>query len=98
MGFLVGDDDELVAAKVTETLQPTALISTSSPLQVLEEELVRSVTRHVERPAIIVLSAPDAPAAARVEEVRAWTGSRAFVATAVASATWEPAYPVVEVV
>jgi malate dehydrogenase (oxaloacetate-decarboxylating) len=67
---------------VVEALQPTALISTSSPLLVLEEEVVRSVTRHLERPAIIVLSAPDAPTAARAEEVRAWTGGRAFVATA----------------
>jgi len=81
----LGERRELAAA--VSAIRPTALIGTSGQPGLFDEELVREVARHVERPAIFPFSNPTDHSEARPEDLLAWTGGRALVA---AGSPFEP--------
>lgn len=66
---------------VIENVRPTVLIGTSGQPGTFTEEAVRSMARHVERPAIFPLSNPTSRSEARPFDVLTWTDGRALVAT-----------------
>src|SRR5688572_30446797 len=66
---------------VVRALRPHALIGVSGATGAFTEAVVKEMARHVERPLILPLSNPTSQAEARPEDVLAWTGGRALVAT-----------------
>ena len=78
-GLGPGDPSGLLA--VVRQLRPTALIGVSGAPGTFTEDVVREMARHVERPLILPLSNPTSQAEARPDDVLAWTGGRALVAT-----------------
>ena len=66
---------------VVAALRPTALIGTSGQPGLFGEDLVREMARHVDRPAIFPFSNPTDNSEARPEDLLAWTGGRALIAT-----------------
>jgi malic enzyme len=67
---------------VVRALQPTAIVGTTGVPGLFNEELAAEMARHVERPTILCLSGTAANGEATPEDMAAWTGGRALVATA----------------
>jgi len=67
--------------QVVEQVKPTVLIGTTGQPGMFTEEVVRSIARHVERPAILPLSNPTSRSEAIAADLIAWTDGRALVAT-----------------
>jgi malate dehydrogenase (oxaloacetate-decarboxylating) len=68
-------------AAVVEAVRPTVLIGTSGAPGTFTEAAVRTLARHAARPIVLPLSNPTAYAEATPEQILAWTGGRALVAT-----------------
>jgi malate dehydrogenase (oxaloacetate-decarboxylating) len=66
---------------VVEHARPTVLIGTSGQPGTFTENLVRTMARHVQRPAIFPLSNPTSRSEATAADLLAWTDGRALVAT-----------------
>jgi malate dehydrogenase (oxaloacetate-decarboxylating) len=66
---------------VVRALRPHALIGVSGATGAFTEAVVKEMARHVERSLILPLSNPTSQAEARPDDVLAWTGGRALVAT-----------------
>jgi malate dehydrogenase (oxaloacetate-decarboxylating) len=74
-------DGGLDLAAVVENVRPTVLIGTSGQPGMFTEAMVKTMARHVERPAIFPLSNPTSRSEATPADVLAWTEGRALVAT-----------------
>ena len=77
----VGPDQPSDLLSVVRALRPHALIGVSGATGAFTEAVVREMAVHVERPLILPLSNPTSQAEARPDDVLAWTGGRALVAT-----------------
>jgi malic enzyme len=66
---------------IARAFRPTILAGTSGTAGLFGETLVREVARHDAEPLILPLSNPSANAEATPEQILAWTGGRAIVAT-----------------
>ncbi len=62
-------------------VNPTVLVGVSGQFSLFTERVIREMAKHVERPIVFPLSNPTALAEATPEEVIAWTGGKAIVAT-----------------
>jgi malate dehydrogenase (oxaloacetate-decarboxylating) len=68
-------------AAVIENVRPTVLIGTSGQPGMFTEPMVRSMARHVARPAIFPLSNPTSRCEANPADLLTWSEGRALVAT-----------------
>ncbi len=66
---------------VVEAFQPTVLVGASGQRGVFDEEVIRAVAVHVDRPVVLPLSNPTSKSEAVPADVLEWTGGRALVAT-----------------
>jgi malic enzyme len=66
---------------IARALGATVLIGTTGTAGAFTEQLIAEVARHAARPIILPLSNPSDRAEARAEDILAWTGGRAIVAT-----------------
>lgn len=79
VGLGTGHDRGL--RSVVRNFKPTVLIGSSGQAGAFDEEIVRSVAEHTERPLIMPFSNPTSITEAVPEEVILWTEGRALVAT-----------------
>ena len=62
-------------------VKPTVLIGTSTHSRAFNEEIIREMAKHVERPIIFPMSNPTPLCEVDPEDAMAWTDGRALVAT-----------------
>jgi malate dehydrogenase (oxaloacetate-decarboxylating) len=79
-------DDPVAVARVHGA---TVLIGTTGSRGAFSEPLVREIASHVDQPIVLPLSNPTERAEATANEILAWTGGRAIVATGSPSAAVE---------
>jgi malic enzyme len=77
----VGLSEDRSLANVVAAYRPTVLIGTSGQPGIFDEELVREMARHTERPIIMPFSNPTALSEAVPEDLVRWTEGRALIAT-----------------
>jgi malate dehydrogenase (oxaloacetate-decarboxylating) len=75
------DPEKISFAEVVANVRPTILIGTSAQPEAFTEEIVREMSRHVERPLIFPLSNPTSKSEAAPRNLIEWTEGRALVAT-----------------
>ncbi len=68
-------------AEVVAGMKPTVLIGTTGTPGAFDEAVVRTMAKHVTRPAIFPLSNPTSKSEATVADLVRWTNGRALVAT-----------------
>jgi malate dehydrogenase (oxaloacetate-decarboxylating) len=74
--------DGIISLKeVIEKVKPTILIGTSGQAGAFTEDIVKEMTKHVERPIIMPMSNPTALAEAVPENLIKWTAGKALIAT-----------------
>lgn len=66
---------------VVRQVKPTVLIGVSGQGGAFTEAVVREMSKHVERPAILPLSNPSRLSEARPDEINEWSHGRALIAT-----------------
>jgi malate dehydrogenase (oxaloacetate-decarboxylating) len=66
---------------VIRSVRPTILIGTSGQHGAFNEDVVREMGRHVDRPVIFPLSNPTSKSEATPDELLEWTAGRALIAT-----------------
>ncbi|WVR09208.1 hypothetical protein IAU60_006270 [Kwoniella sp. DSM 27419] len=66
---------------VIKNVKPTVLIGTSTHSRAFDEELIREMGKHVERPIIFPMSNPTALCEVDPQDALSWTENRALVAT-----------------
>lgn len=80
-GWAAVPEGAIGLAEVVAHARPTVLIGTSTQAGAFTEAIVRTMADVVGRPVILPLSNPTARAEARPDDLLAWTGGRALVAT-----------------
>ncbi len=71
--------------EVVKTVKPTILVGTSTQPNTFTKEIVEAMCQNTERPCIFPLSNPTKLAEASAEDLIAWSGGKAFVATGIPS-------------
>lgn len=71
--------------EVVKTVKPTILVGTSTQPNTFTKEIVEAMCQNTERPCIFPLSNPTKLAEASAEDLIAWSGDKAFVATGIPS-------------
>ncbi len=75
------DASRFTFSDVITNVHPTILIGTSAQPRAFNEEIVRELVRHVDRPVIFPLSNPTSKSEATPSDLIRWTDGRAFIAT-----------------
>jgi malate dehydrogenase (oxaloacetate-decarboxylating) len=75
------DRDGVTLAEVVDRIHPTILIGTSGRGGAFTEQIVRTMAEHTDRPLILPMSNPTDLAEATPQDLLAWTGGRALIAT-----------------
>ena len=71
--------------EVVKTVKPTILVGTSTQPNTFTKEVVEAMCQNTESPCIFPLSNPTKLAEASAEDLIAWSGGKAFVATGIPS-------------
>lgn len=77
----VATDGELSLLDIVNKAKPTILIGCSAVAGAFNEQVVRSMAKHVERPIILPLSNPTSRSEATPEDIINWTDAKALIAT-----------------
>ncbi|ORY29162.1 putative malate dehydrogenase [Naematelia encephala] len=75
------EQDAVRLIDTIKAVKPTVLIGTSTHTRAFDEEIVKEMASHVERPIIFPMSNPTALCEVDPEDAMAWTDGRALVAT-----------------
>jgi malate dehydrogenase (oxaloacetate-decarboxylating) len=75
------DQGGVTLAEVVDRIHPTILIGTSGRGGAFSEQIVRAMAEHTDRPLILPMSNPTDLAEATPQDLLAWTGGRALIAT-----------------
>jgi malate dehydrogenase (oxaloacetate-decarboxylating) len=76
-----GADGKIEFLDVIKNARPTILIGVSGQPGAFNEEAIRAMAEHVERPIILPLSNPTSRSEATPSDLYAWTGGKALIAT-----------------
>lgn len=77
----LGAEQDRHLLSVVERYKPTALIGSSGQAGAFDEEVIRTVSRHTDRPLIMPFSNPTSITEAVPEDVIEWTSGKGMVAT-----------------
>ncbi|MFB3170791.1 NAD-dependent malic enzyme [Neobacillus sp. 179-C4.2 HS] len=75
------EDGIISLMEVVQRVKPTILIGTSGQAGAFTEEIVKEMSKHVERPIIMPMSNPTSLAEAVPESLIKWTNGKALIAT-----------------
>jgi malate dehydrogenase (oxaloacetate-decarboxylating) len=73
--------DRINLLDVIRNVRPTILIGTSAQAGAFNEEIIREMTKHTNRPVIFPLSNPTSKSEAVPSDILRWTGGQALIAT-----------------
>ena len=79
--WLLREPHHISLYDVVKNVQPTILIGSSTVSGAFNEEIVKLMAQHIERPIIMPLSNPTSLAEAKPEDLLAWTKGLAIIAT-----------------
>lgn len=80
-GWQVENPRHITLQEVVKNVKPTVLIGVSTSFGAFNEQIVREMAKHVQRPIIFPLSNPFSRCEAAPEDLIKWTEGRALVAT-----------------
>ncbi len=80
-GWQTQSKDHLSLLDVARNAHPTVLIGVSGQAGAFSEDVVREMTKHVERPIIFPLSNPTSRSEATLERLVTWTDGKALIGT-----------------